>query len=62
MTMLSNVKIAQHIFTNLPVYETGKKSKLKLNKSYKKLVNMENQVGRPTFMDILKLLTKRGGA
>ena len=55
--MLRNVIIAQHKFTNLPVYETGWTSKLSLYKSYRNMVNTEDQIERPTFMDVLNLLT-----
>ena len=58
--MLRKITITQHISTNLSVYETGWKSKRSQHESYRKVINMEDQVGRPTLMEVLKLFTKRG--
>ena len=60
--MIRDVKIGGHKFTNVPVYETGGKSQINVYDNYKLLTPKEVQLERTTFLDVIKLLTKRGEA
>ena len=60
--MIRDATIDGHIFTNLPVYETGGKSQVNVYDNYKLLTPKEDQLGRTTFLNVIKLLTKRGEA
>jgi hypothetical protein len=56
-----DINVAGHVFTAMPVYERGGKTKESLFKSYKDaLQDPLLRVGEQTFLDILKLITKRG--
>ena len=55
-----DISIAGHVFKSMPVYERGGKSIESLNETYNSLQEKEDRVGRDTFTDIVKLLTKRG--
>lgn len=58
--VVRDVTVADHRFTNMPLYERGGKSVERLFEAYKS-VHPENQrIGRILFIDIVKLLTKRG--
>ena len=51
--------LSGHKFTNLHVYETEGKSQINLYDNYKLLTPKEDQLGWTTFLDVIKLLTKR---
>lgn len=56
-----DVNVAGHVFTAMPVYERGGKTKESLFQSYKNAYpDPLLQIGKPTFYEILKLITKRG--
>ena len=60
LDILRDLTIPQRKFTNLLVYKTGGKSKLSLYESNRNLINTEDQVSMPPFMNVIKLSTKRG--
>ena len=60
--MIRDITIEGHTFTNLPVHKTGGKLQANMYDNYKLLTPKENQLGRTTFLDVIKLLTKRGEA
>ena len=54
------MSIASHWFTNVSVYETEGKAKTGLYDNFQFSTPKVEQVVRPTYFDVLKLLTKRG--
>ena len=60
--LIRDITIGSHKFTNLPVYKTESKSQINVYDNYKFLTPKEYQLGRTTFLDVTKLLTKRGEA
>lgn len=58
--VLRDVTISGNIFKNIPIYERGGKSVESLYEAYKKSFPKKDVIGRDTFTDLGKLLTKRG--
>lgn len=55
-----NVCVSGHMFQNISVYEWGGRTVDGLVEAYVKAVPTEECVGRQTFRDMIKLMTKRG--
>ena len=60
--VVRDVTIAGHTFESLPVYERGGKSIESLNEAYSTVYRKEERVDIHLFVDIVKLITKRGEA
>jgi hypothetical protein len=58
--VMRNIKVAGHIFRNMPVYERGGTSVQSLFEGYCAVYDTQSRVGRDTFSELLHLLSKRG--
>ena len=55
-----NIKINGHLFQNLPVYSSGGHSLVCLFASYGRVYPKEHRIGRNNFLEIGKMMCKKG--